>query len=438
MTDCIINNKQRKISGQIDASPSKSQSLRAILFATIAEGTSKIDNIILSPDARSMIKACCELGAEISENGNSLSVRGVASKLQQPDDVIDAGNSGIVLRFVACICGLIDGYCVITGDHSIRHNRPVKPLIEGLQKLGVFVQSMRLDDKAPLIIKGPVTNSNTELDGADSQPVSGLIISSLLSQGDTVIAVNNPGEKPWLDLTLNWLDNLKLDYSREGYTKFVVPGPQNIKSFNYFVPSDLSSISFPLALAVITNSEIIINNVDLSDPQGDKYIIDIFSQMGARIEYDPGCKKLMVKRHSGLSGIIVDINSCIDVINILAVVACFAKGQTKITGAKIARSKECDRISAISTELNKMGADTIEFDDGLFVNSVELQPCNNLNTYRDHRMVMALFVASIAVAQNNTNSTSNESKIMDVSTVAKSYPDFFKHMQTLGCDFSLV
>lgn len=440
MTNCIIhpvNQNSHKIGGMILASPSKSQTLRAILFSSLADGNSTIKNVLLSPDAKAMINSCIELGANIQfTDKTTLSVIGVSGKLKQPDDVINAGNSGIVLRFIAAICALLNSYTVITGDHSIRHNRPVKPLLEALKKLGVFAESMRGDDMAPIILKGPIVKNITELDGQDSQPVSALIIASLLTEGDTIINVTNPGEKPWLDLTLNWLDKFNLKYSRKQHDQFTIPGKQVIPGFDYFVASDLSSISFPIALAVLTRSSVTIKNVDLSDPQGDKLFIDILNNMGANITYNEVTKELIISDYKKLSGVTVDINNCIDVINILSVVSCFADGETTITGAKIARSKECDRISCIANELTKMGADIKEFDDGLTIKQSDLIPCNHLETYNDHRMVMALFVASVTVSLKS--GVLSDSIILNTNSVAKSYPDFFNHMQQLGCEFEMM
>ncbi len=477
MIKCTVYPNKQKLSGEINASPSKSQTLRAILFASLAKGTSIIDNILLSPDATAMIVACEQLGAKITKNNQHLCIIGTNGNLKTPDNVIDAGNSGIVLRFIASICSVLNNYCIITGDYSIRHNRPIKPLLDGLNRLGVFAESARGDDFSPIIIKGPVLFNESKLDGQDSQPISGLIISSLLTKGDTHINVTNPGEKPWVDLTLNWLDRLNLRYTREGYDKFIIPGVQKINSFEYYVPSDLSSISFPIAAALVTNSSIVINNVDLTDPQGDKKFLDICRQMGASIDYDQYTRILKVNHYDRLVGIDININDCIDVISILSVLACFAEGKTRITGAKIARNKECDRVSAIATELMRMGANLNEFEDGIEIYHSLLMPTENLQTYNDHRMVMALFVAALGAVDNSLSTFRhrasravsrdfsslsgcrgqaaarrevvhqqslsagyhkiiiNNSVILDIKSVSKSYPDFFIHMQELGINF---
>ncbi|MFS8563102.1 MAG: hypothetical protein LVR00_01710 [Rhabdochlamydiaceae bacterium] len=141
------------LGGTIQVPPSKSHTLRAILFATLAHGESVICNYLHSPDTEAMIKACRQLGAHITVFDERLEIRG---HLHPPEDVIDAGNSGQVLRFVGAVLALFPGYGVVTGDHSIRHSRPVLPLLEGLSQLGAFAVSLRGDGHAPIIVKGPL------------------------------------------------------------------------------------------------------------------------------------------------------------------------------------------------------------------------------------------------------------------------------------------
>lgn len=433
MTSCIITPDENiKLSGEINASPSKSQTLRAILFATIADGVSIIDNILTSPDTKSMITACNMLGAKIKYlTRNKLEITGTAGKIKHPTDIIDCGNSGIVLRFITSVLSILDEYSIITGDHSIRYNRTLADLIYALRKLGVNITSLNNNNHAPVIIKGPHIFNITELNGEDSQPVSGLIIAAILKKQDTVINIKNPGEKPWVDLTLDWLDILNIKYYRENYNKYIIFGNNIIQNFNYTVPADLSSLAFPVAAAIITNSEITINNVDLSDKQGDKKLLDVFNSMGAKIIVDNN--KLYIKKHNSLNNINININNFIDSINILAVVACCAKGTMVISGASIARTKECDRISCLYQELSKMGADIKELSDGLEIkgNGFGLKYCENLCSHNDHRMVMALYIAALFGVKSNNYGSSNSSKIDNIDMVVKSYPNFFEHMSKL-------
>jgi 3-phosphoshikimate 1-carboxyvinyltransferase len=372
-----------------------------------------------------MIAACRQLGAQITQHQNELIIEGISGKLRTPDDVIDAGNSGQVLRFIACLAGLQENYMVITGDASIRHNRPVGPLINALPKLGVSCASLRGDNKAPLILKGPYTNTTTTLDGADSQPVSGLIMAAALRNAKTIINVENPGETPWIDLTLSWLNKFNIAYIKKDYSYYEIIGRDSIAAFNYQVPGDLSSLSFPLAAALVTKAEITLHNVNMQEPQGDKAIVEILQKMGAKISLDANNKTLHVAKTSALNGITIDINHCIDCIAILATIACYAHGTTKITGAAIAREKESDRIAAISLELKKMGADITELPDGMIIKQSNLHGAT-VDSHHDHRIAMSLAIAGMIAT--------GETTITNTKCVNKSFPDFCTTMQNLGAN----
>ncbi|MEM9242576.1 MAG: 3-phosphoshikimate 1-carboxyvinyltransferase [Pseudomonadota bacterium] len=415
--------KASQLSGSIAIPASKSQSIRAILFATMAKGVSTVENYLNSPDIKAMVSACRQLGAEIEQQDNKLLITGVDGNPNTPDDVIDSGNSGQVLRFVACLAGLQDHYVVLTGDASIRHNRPVQPLLEALPKLGVQCESLRGDGYAPLIIKGPFQGSETTLSGEDSQPVSGLLMALAFKQGVSTITVRNPGEKPWVNLTLKWFDRFGISYKNDNFANYQVTGKARISAFNYRVPGDLSSLAYPLLAALVTHSEITITDVDMNEPQGDKAIVEVFRKMGAKISMNEQERTLTVHKIDFLQGIEVDVNNFIDCVTIIAVAGCFAQGTTKITGAEIARTKESDRISAITRELKKMGANIEELPDGLIVQQSQLHAAN-VDSYHDHRIVMSLAVAALTIKE--------ETIIHDVRCVQKSFPNFDGIFQSLG------
>lgn len=417
--------KKSSLEGTLEIPTSKSHTLRAILFGMMGKGKTIVRKYLQSPDAVAMIEAIKNFGATVDMFPDRLEIEGVSGKLQAADDVVYSGNSGQVLRFIGALAALLPSYTVLTGDHSIRHNRPVKPLLEGLQSLGVFAESMRLDGFAPILIKGPLKGGRATLEGQDSQPVSGLLIASSFAEGPTEIEVRNPGEKPWIDLTLHWFDYLKLPYQNTDYTLYHIPGGGGYEGFDYTVPGDFSSLAFPVAAALVTDSEVTIENVDMEDVQGDKKIIEVLIQMGAKIDIDHEKRTLHVRKGSQLKGMTLDINDFIDAITILAVVGCFAEGTTEIKNAAIARKKECDRIHAIATELKKMGADIEEKEDGLVVRTSTLQGAA-VDTYHDHRMVMSLSVAALGAK--------GETQVMGVECVSKTYPNFAEHFQLLGAN----
>jgi len=331
--------KPSQLHGRIVIPPSKSHTLRAILFAMMGQGKSVIRKYLASPDAEAMIAAIAQFGAKVSSHPEYLEVTGVGGELKAPDDVIQSGNSGQVLRFIGAMAALLPTYTIITGDHSIRHNRPIKPLLSALEQLGCFAISSRLDGYAPLVVKGPVKNAHASLSGEDSQPVSALLIAASFLPQTTTLTVTHSGEKPWIDLTIDWLTRLGITVRNHNYEKYTIMGHASYEGFEKTIPGDFSSAAYPIVAALVTQSEITVENIDMQDVQGDKKLIEILIQMGANIEIDPAHKTLTVKRGGHLRGMKIDCNDFIDMITILPVVACFAEGKTEIIGAAIARKK---------------------------------------------------------------------------------------------------
>lgn len=427
MTQFVV--KRSSLTGHLKIPPSKSHTLRAIVFGMMGKGKSIIRNYLHSPDTDAMVQAARCFGAKVDIHSDRLEIEGLNGQLQAAEDVIDAGNSGQVLRFIGALAALVPSYTVITGDHSIRHRRPVTPLLSALQQLGAFAESAKLNGYAPILIKGPVRPGKTRLSGEDSQPVSALLIAASFLDGESEIEVANPGEKPWIDLTLNWLDRLGIRYENDNYTRYKVFGKASIAGFEIDIPADFSSAAFPLAAALITDSEVTLHQVDMEDVQGDKKIIDALIAMGAKIAIDRTKRTLTVKKGSQLRGMRLDINDYVDALPILAVIGCFAEGTTEIVNAAIARHKESDRIHCIVSELKKMGASIEETDDGLIVHRSSLHGAY-VNSAQDHRIAMALAVAAL-----NTEGTTT---IDGIACVAKTYPTFAKDFRILGAAITVV
>jgi 3-phosphoshikimate 1-carboxyvinyltransferase len=392
--------------------------MRALIFASLVKERSVIRNYLHSPDTDAMIHACRLMGAEIKVMDEILEIEG---NLTPAQDVIDAGNSGLVLRFIGAISALTSHYTIITGDDSIRSRRPVKPLLDGLTQLRAFAVSSRGNDHAPIIIKGPLKGGIAVIDGEDSQPVSGLLMASAFATKKTELFVTNPGEKPFVAMTLSWFDKLGIPYENDNYEKYVIQGGAEIEGFDYRVPADWSSASYPIAAALITHSELTIEGVDFSDSQGDKELVTLLQEMGARFHIEG--QKLTVLPGSKLKGQKIDIGRFIDAITLLPVIGCFAEGKTEITGGAIARLKECDRIKSIVSELKKMGAKIVETEDGLIVEQSELHGTST-QSYADHRMAMSLTVAGLGAT--------GETLVTGTEMIAKSFPGFFDRLREVG------
>lgn len=411
--------KPGTLRGAATIPPSKSQTMRALLFAAMAKGKSEIERYLPSPDTAAMVDALRLFGIKIEQTQNTIWVEG--GKLHPAADVIQCGNSGQVLRFLGALAALLPSYSIFTGDASIRSNRPIQPLIDGLSQLGAFAASSRLNGYAPLLVKGPIKGGHAAISGEDSQPVSALLILGAFAPQPIELSVKNAGEKPWVGLTLSWFDRLGIPYENRDFESYSMKGGAALSGFKYAVPGDFSSAAFFLTAALATQSEIVLESLDMNEPQGDKAIIDVLKQMGARLEVRG--TSVAVKKSPALRGIRIDVNELIDALPILAVAACFAEGETAIVNGAIARKKESDRIHSIAKELKKMGADIEEKPDGLVIRKSDLKGAV-LETYHDHRLAMALSVAALGAK--------GESTIRGVECASKSYPSFFSDLAALA------
>lgn len=412
--------KKNSLSGSLRLPSSKSHTIRAILFAAFTQGVSRLHHLLDSPDATCAIQAVRHFGAKVEKTPTGLQIEGVAGQPQPSDDVIDAGNSGQVLRFASALAALGDSYTVFTGDESIRSNRPIQPLLDGLRGLQAWAFSTRENGYAPLIVKGPLKAGVTYLDGGDSQPVSALLMAAAFTDGETQIHVTNGGEKPWLALTLSWLDRLGVKYSHLNFDHFIIQGKKHRPAFEVTIPGDLSSLAFPLAAALITKSEILIEHVDLEDIQGDKVLVFVLQSMGACLEVDSENCRLKVLANSQLQGQVIDVNDFIDAVPILAVLGCYAKGETHLINASIARKKESNRLACMTAELKKMGACIEETEDGLKVKQSPLKG-TTVNSHGDHRLAMSLIVAGLGAE--------GETEVHGIECINKSYPSFLEDLK---------
>ena len=398
--------------------------MRALIFAALADGKSRINNLLMSDDAMCLISALSALGAKFVLSEDLVEVEGVNGKFRPAMDVLQVGNSGIALRFLTALASLLNTFVVITGDHSIRFQRPMQPLILALKQLGVWVETTKMDGFAPIIVKGPIAGTKVDVDGYDSQFVSALIIASAFAAQPVEISVQNAGETPWIDTTLSWLKFLNIKYEQTGYSYYKLLGSSSFCSFNYEVPADFGSAAFLIAAALVTKSEIVLRGLVLDSSQADNEVLSLFEQMGAKFAYNIATKELTVYKINQLSATNIDINNVIDALPIMAVLGCFADGQTVIFNGEVARTKECDRILCMATELTKMGANIEALPDGLIIKPAKLH-ASVLQSYDDHRVAMSLAVAALGVMKG-------ESTILNFGCIGKTYPKFVSDLQRLG------
>ena len=415
-----------RLQGRIAIPASKSHTIRAVLIAALADGTSVLHRPLVSEDTQAAIDACRALGARIVQSDDRIEITGFGPHPVQPITTLDMLNSGTSTNLMLGVLAALGMQADITGDASLQ-SRPVQALTDALQKLGCSVIFHARPGCPPLSVRGRMRGGSVVLDASkSSQYVSSLLIACPLAPRETEIIVENPSELPYIDMTLAWLDEQGISYTREGYTRFVVPGNQHYRAFEKTIPADWSSAAFPLCAAALTDSDVYLDGLDLHDVQGDKAIVDYLRQMGTDISETP--EGLRVRGRS-LKGCRLDINATPDALPALAVMGCFADGQTILENVAQARVKETDRIAVMARELQKMGARVTELPDGLVIDASPLQG-TAVNGHHDHRVVMALAIAGLRAAGTTTIDTAE--------AVAVTYPSFVPSMQQLGARIETI
>ncbi len=408
-----------QLSGRAAMPASKSHTIRALVIGGLANGQSRLIKPLRSADTTSAIEAMRLLGARIVEQDDDLIVAGVAGHPQAPAEPIDVGNSGTTLYITCLTAALADGTTVLTGDEQIQA-RPVAPLLQAINDLGGTARSQRNNGCAPVQISGPLRGGCTSIECPTSQYLTALLINCPLAQGDTRLEVPLLHERPYVYMTLDWLDRQGVKYQAEGLGAFEIPGGQRYGPFSRQIPADFSSATFFLCAAAVTGSEVTLTGLDMADPQGDKAVIDMLRRMGTEIEVE-GLE--MTVRGGNLRGCELDLNATPDALPAMAVTACFAEGETLLGNVPQARLKETDRLAVMAAELAKMGADVEALPDGLIVRGSQMHAAA-VEGHSDHRVVMALALAGMAVE--------GETIVSTAEAVAVTFPNFVGLMQELG------
>ena len=416
--------RRSELQGKVAIPGSKSHTIRALVIASLAEGRSVLRRPLVSADAEAAVRVCRAFGAEI-ELGEEWVVNGVAGKPLVPADVVDVGNSGTTLYVCAATAALVDGYTVFTGDEQIRR-RPVELLLGALRDLGAEAFTTRGDGCAPFVVRGPMRGGKTVLDCPTSQYLTALLLNAPLAQGDTEIEVPRLNERPYVQMTLDWLDGQRIRYQAEGMEHFVIPGCQSYKGFEGQIPADWSSATFFLCAGALGQGEVRLTGLELTDSQGDKAVVEMLRKMGARVE-DQGEDGIVVSG-GHLHGAELDLNATPDALPALAATACFAEGETRLVNVAQARLKETDRIAVMAEELRKMGAEVEEREDGLVIRGTKLRGAK-VHGHGDHRVVRALAVAGMKAE--------GETVVDTAEAMAVTFPDFAELMRGLGGEVSV-
>ncbi len=471
MRGTVRISKANSLKGELTPPPDKSITHRAIIFASLAEGSSIVRNPLMAGDPISTINAMRLLGIEISivtsppgtvgglTGGNIHSplctstvtsspseVRGechLATKgsgisivihgkglhgLKEPFDVINCGNSGTTARLLS---GLLSGnpfFSVLTGDESLRQ-RPMARVINPLKEMGATISARNGDRYLPMGIRGGRLRAiRYSMPVASAQVKSCLILAGLYADGITEIIEPQKSR----DHTERILRAMGADIEVQEREIKVKPSASKLQAIDITVPSDFSSAAFFIVAGlVVPHSEVIIRNVCINPTRTG--LLEVIKEMGGEVKLEDirdvsgePVSNIYIRTAGSLKGVTVGkdlIPSLIDEFPVLCVLATQAEGVTEIRGAEELRVKESDRIKAMATELRKMGVELEEFPDGIAIRGRASLKGAVLESYRDHRIAMALAIAAL-LAEGET--IINEPDCVDIS-----FPEFFSVLKGL-------
>lgn len=404
-----------ELNGRVSPPPSKSHTHRAFFLASMADGTSRVSNALMSADTRATLKACIAMGAEVDEDGLAMVING--GRLQTPGHV-DAENSGTTMRIFAGICSMFDGETVIDGDESLR-KRPMGPLLEALEVNGAVCSSN--NGLPPVTVRGPNHGGKVSIDGSvSSQFITSLLMVSPMLENDSEVTVKGSMvSAPYLDVTTHMMRLFGADVSKDGNV-FRIKGGTGYRPHDYMVPADFSSAAFPLVAGAL-GGEVTVSGMDMDDPQGDKAIVDILRMAGANVRVN-GTDITVSK--SELNGCEVDMGEVPDLFPITAVLLCTAKGDSRLYGAPQLKFKESNRIETVVNLINDIGGSAEATDDGCIIHGKPKLKGGNIVHKGDHRIMMSAAVASIVC--------DGAVSMDDVECCAVSFPGFPQEMARLG------
>lgn len=374
---------------------SKSQTIRALLIASFSRGKSTIINPLISSDTLSTANALKTLGVKIDYDEGKKLFRVDAENIGKGFDkvTLDLGNSGTGTYLLLGLAASLEKEITITGDESLS-SRPIAPLAKAYEDLGAEVSTN--DGFLPVTIKGPLKGGRTEIECRTSQYLSSLLLASVLSSADVEITCPLLYEKPYVAITLSWLDRQGISYEiSDDYLHSRVKGGQAFQAGQFTVSGDYSSASFFFALAAASGKSVTVLGLDRYDSQGDKRVLDVLQAMGCSVVWVEN--GVMVKGPEHLKGGTFDINDIPDALPILAAISTLAKSDVRLTNVPQARIKETDRIRVMHDELTKLGAKVMEEDDGLIIHSGSKLHGGKVSGHKDHRIIMALSILGVLI-----------------------------------------
>lgn len=401
--------KPSVLKGKLDIPASKSCAHRAVICAALAKGTSRISGITMSKDIEATIEAMRSLGASFEINGNELTVNGTSGNLCGQAD-IDCNESGSTLRFVIPIAAALGAHAIFRGKGRLPM-RPVDIYIRELSEHGVKF----ITEKMPYEINGRLCGGTYKIEGnVSSQFITGLLFAlPLVNEDSEIILTSRLESRPYVDITIDILRRFGIAIN-ETESGFTIKGGQTYTPFDEHVEGDYSQAAF-FYVANALGSQVEIGNLNPNSVQGDKKIIELI---------DTACE------NGKVTGYKADCSDIPDLVPILSVLGAYGSKSSLIYNAERLRIKESDRLAACADMLNKLGGNVSVTADGLDIQPVKRLHGGTVDSFGDHRIVMAAAIAALRC--------DGDVIIKGAEAAEKSYPDFFKDYTMLGGNADVI
>jgi 3-phosphoshikimate 1-carboxyvinyltransferase len=404
------------VEGVVQLPGSKSISNRVLLLAALAEGNTRITNLLDSDDTRCMRDALVALNIDVTRDGDTVEVAGRGGPLVTADveHELYLGMAGTAFRPLTAALCLGRGSFRLIGSERMTE-RPIADLVDGLRALGASIDYLGRDGYPPVAVRGTgLRGGEVRMRGnVSSQFLTSLMMSAPLADGPVTVTIDGEQvSKPYLDITLNLMRRFGIRASHDDYRRFAIPNGRYRSPGSIHVEGDASSATYFLAAGAI-RGHVQVRGIGRGSTQGDMAFLDVLRAMGADVHV---ADDFVEVTSAGLRGVDLDLNAIPDAAMTVAVLALFAHGTTRIRNIANWRVKETDRLAAMATELRKLAAHVVEGADSLEVTPPERFTPARIDTYGDHRMAMCFSLAALGGVPIS---------IVDPDCVAKTFPDYF-------------
>jgi len=413
----LIEPLAKPVDADVVVPGSKSITNRVLVAAALAEGTSELTGVLDADDTQAMLGVIAALGATVEQvDATTYRVTGTGGSLAPGPLTVDVRMSGTTARFATPLAARGTGVYIIDGAPEMRA-RPMEETVEALRSLGVTIAPESL----PINLRGGFDGGALTL-GADvsSQFASGMLLASPgTNKGLQLDLEGEVVSRPYLDMTCDVMRSFGAQVEQPSPDRFEVAPRVGYAATDYMIEPDASAASYFFAAAAVSGGRVKIAGLGAEAMQGDVGFVQVLSQMGADVAV--GADSIEVTGTGGLSGIDVDMSQISDTAQSLAAIAPFADGPVRVTGIDFIRKKETDRVAAVVTELQRMGIDAVEEEDGFLIQPGTPQPAT-IETYHDHRMAMSFAITGLMAPGI---------EIADPGCVNKTFPTYWDVLQTL-------